>query len=104
MTEQDKPSGITQEETDEKSLLIPMYRVILHNDDVTPMDFVVTVLLRFFISVREKAYEIMMTAHREGAATVAVMPLERAEFKVTRAHDFIRAQDQPLTFSIEPCE
>lgn len=104
MNEQEKKSGGTQEETVEKQSLIPMYMVILHNDDVTPMDFVVTVLLRFFISDQEKAQEVMMTAHNEGQAIVAVMPLERAEFKVSRAHDYIRAQDQPLTFAIEPCE
>jgi ATP-dependent Clp protease adaptor protein ClpS len=104
VNEQEKKSGVTQEETVEKQSPIPMYMVILHNDDVTPMDFVVTVLLRFFISDQEKAQEVMMTAHNVGQAIVAVMPLERAEFKVSRAHDYVRAQDQPLTFTIEPCE
>lgn len=104
MSEQEKPSGITDEETVEKTALMPMYRIILHNDDETPMDFVMTVLLRFFISDQEEAREVMMTAHIEGQATAAIMPLERAEFKVSRAHDFIRSRVQPLTFSIEPCE
>jgi len=104
MNEQEKESGLTQEEVNEKTSLVPMYRVVLHNDDVTPMDFVVTVLLRFFISDTERAKEVMMAAHNDGQATAAIMPLERAEFKVMRAHTFIQAQSQQLTFTIEPCE
>jgi len=102
--EQEKPSSLTEDETSEKTSLVPMYRVVLHNDDVTPMDFVVTVLLRFFISDTDRAKEVMMAAHNDGRATAAIMPLERAEFKVTRAHTFIQAQNQQLTFTIEPCE
>lgn len=102
--EQEEVSPLAQEETNEKTSLVPMYRVILHNDDVTPMDFVMTALLRFFISDTERAKEVMMAAHNDGRATAAVMPFERAEFKVTQAHTFIRAQNQQLTFSIEPVE
>ena len=104
MKEQEKESGLVQEEANEKTSLLPMYRVVLHNDDVTPMDFVVTVLLRFFISDTDRAKEVMMAAHNEGRATAAIMPLERAEFKVMRAHAFIQAHNQQLTFTIEPCE
>jgi ATP-dependent Clp protease adaptor protein ClpS len=104
MKEQEKPASITQEEANEKTSLVPMYRVLLHNDEVTPMDFVVTTLLRFFISDTERAKEVMMSAHNDGLATAAVMPLERAEFKVMRAHNFIQAQNRQLTFTIESCE
>lgn len=81
---------------------VPPYRVILHNDDVTPMDFVVETLLRHFTSDRKHAVEVMMNAHNHGTALVAIMPLEHAEFKVERAHASARAQGFPLTFSIEP--
>ncbi|GMT42739.1 MAG: hypothetical protein IEMM0002_1150 [bacterium] len=83
---------------------MPMYRVILHNDEVTPMDFVVAALVRFFVSDEKKAEEIMMEAHEEGRATAAVMPFERAEFYVSRAQDYARINDYPLSFSIEPCD
>ena len=104
MEEQEKPSFLAEEETNAKTSLVPMYRVLLHNDDTTPMDFVVTTLLRFFLSDTERANEVMMTAHHDGQATAAIMPLERAEFKVLRAHTFIQAQNQQLTFTIESCE
>ena len=104
MEEQEKPSSLTEEEENAKTSLVPMYRVVLHNDDVTPMDFVVTTLLRFFISDTERAKEVMMAAHNDGQATAAIMPLERAEFKVMRAHTFIQAQNRQLTFTIEPLE
>ena len=97
-------SGRAQEETAEKTAIMPMYRVILHNDDITPMDFVIVTLLRFFVSRQERAREIMITAHTEGQAVVCVLPLEHAEFKVQRAHEYARAKQYPLTFAVEPCE
>jgi ATP-dependent Clp protease adaptor protein ClpS len=77
---------------------------MLHNDDVTPMDFVVDTLLRFFISERNLAMEIMLRAHNDGMAFVAVMPLEYAETKVQAAHSRARAHGFPLTFSIESAD
>ncbi|MBI3580750.1 MAG: ATP-dependent Clp protease adaptor ClpS [Nitrospinae bacterium] len=82
--------------------VVPPYKVVLHNDDVTPMDFVVDALKRFFIPDHDAALEIMRAAHREGSALVAVMPLEHAEFQVQSAHNYARANGFPLTFSIEP--
>ncbi len=101
MTIEDK-SGLPDKTAETDTILIPQYKIILHNDDVTPMDFVVMVLTRFFVSDGGKAKEIMRTAHQDGTAIVDTMPLERAEFKVERAHQFSRANSFPLTFSIEP--
>lgn len=84
-----------------KTSVVPPYRVILHNDDVTPMDFVADTLVRFFISDRHHAIEIMMRAHNDGMAIVAFMPLEYAESKVQGAHAHARANGYPLTFSVE---
>lgn len=81
--------------------VVPPYKIMLHNDDVTPMDFVVDTLKRFFITDQKLAADIMLAAHREGMALVAVMPLEHAEFKVQTAHNHARANGFPLTFSIE---
>lgn len=104
MTRWDKPSETVLEGTGQKGAVVPMYKVILHNDDATPMEFVVFALMRFFISDRNSAEAIMTEAHKEGRAMVAVMPFERAEFKVSRAHGYARANGFPLTFSIEPCD
>lgn len=84
--------------------VIPPYKVLLHNDEITPMDFVVETLQRFFLPDRERAMDVMATAHNQGVAVVAIMPLEHAEFKVEQAHDHARANGFPLTFSIEPAE
>jgi ATP-dependent Clp protease adaptor protein ClpS len=81
--------------------VIPPYKILLHNDDVTPMDFVVETLKRFFIPDHKLAVDVTMAAHREGLALVAVMALEHAEFKVQTAHNHARANGFPLTFTIE---
>lgn len=88
--------------TTERTRLAPLYRVLIHNDDVTPMDFVVAVLQRFFRKSTQEALEIMLTAHYQGVALVAVLPLEEAEFRVDQAHSHARTQKFPLTFTIEP--
>ncbi|MBI5177884.1 MAG: ATP-dependent Clp protease adaptor ClpS [Nitrospinae bacterium] len=93
---QDKPSAVAETE------VVPPYRVILHNDDTTPMDFVVDTLVRHFIPDHNRAVDVMMEAHREGRALAAVLPLEHAEFKVSQAHERARANGFPLTFTIEP--
>lgn len=88
----------------EEFSVIPPYRVLLHNDEVTPMDFVVETLQRFFLPEHARAVEVMAAAHDKGVAVVAIMPLEHAEFKVDQAHGHARANGFPLTFSIEPAE
>ncbi len=92
------------EETLGEVSVIPPYRVLLHNDDVTPMDYVVESLLRFFLNDQKRAVEVMMAAHHQGTALVAIMPLEYAEFKVQQAHDHARTAGFPLTYSIERAE
>ncbi len=82
--------------------LAPMYRVIIHNDEVTPMDFVVHVLMRYFKKEAADAVYIMQEAHEKGVALVDVMGLEEAEFRVDQVHAFARTAKYPLTFSIEP--
>jgi ATP-dependent Clp protease adaptor protein ClpS len=87
---------------EEKSRLAPRYRVLVHNDPVTTMEFVVKVLRSVFGLEQEQAFQVMMDAHRTGVALVAVLPLEQAEFKVERAHSMARAAKYPLTFTYEP--
>jgi ATP-dependent Clp protease adaptor protein ClpS len=82
--------------------LAPQCRVLIHNDDVTPMDFVVLTLLEVFKKNEADAIEIMLTAHNTGVALVAVLPLEEAELRVDQAHSKARTAKYPLTFTCEP--
>lgn len=96
------PGVETSPETTQEPSLAPLYRVLIHNDDVTPMGFVVDVLREFFQKDLVEAGEIMLTAHTTGVAHVATLPLEEAEFRVDRAHSKARAAKVPLTFTYEP--
>ncbi len=99
-----KPGTITQPDTVEKTQLCPMYRVLVHNDPITPMDFVVHVLREIFEKNVPESIAIMLEAHQSGVALVAVLPLEQAEFRVDQAHSLARTAKYPLTFTYEPEE
>lgn len=81
--------------------LEPPYRVLIHNDDVTPMDFVVQVLQSVFELLFERAEAVMLTAHQKGVAYVATYPKEEALSRVERAHGMARAEGYPLKFTVE---
>jgi ATP-dependent Clp protease adaptor protein ClpS len=81
-----------------------MHRVLIHNDDVTPMDFVLLVLRSIFSLDAMRAVEVMWEAHRTGVAHVVTEPLEKAEFHVQQARSLSRGRGWPLSFSIEPEE
>ncbi|EFO80045.1 ATP-dependent Clp protease adaptor protein ClpS [Oscillochloris trichoides DG-6] len=78
------------------------YRVIVENDDVTPMDFVVMVLRLFFGLALNDAMQVMLTAHHQGRALVTTMPFEEAKERVYSAHTVAREEGYPLTFYLEP--
>ncbi len=78
------------------------YRVIVENDDVTPMDFVVAVLRNIFGLPMARAISVMFTAHNEGRAHVTTLPFEEAQQRVYAAHSVARAAGYPLTFYLEP--
>jgi ATP-dependent Clp protease adaptor protein ClpS len=89
-------------ETKDVVRLAPQCRVLIHNDDVTPMDFVVMTLMEVFRKNEADAAEIMLTAHNTGVALVAVLPREEAELRIDQAHSKARAAKYPLTFTCEP--
>ncbi|MBX3470129.1 MAG: ATP-dependent Clp protease adaptor ClpS [Planctomycetes bacterium] len=80
----------------------PRYKVFVHNDDVTPMIFVVDVLRGIFGLDARRAAEVMLEAHTSGVAFVIALSLEQAEFRVDQAHSLARAARFPLTFTYEP--
>ena len=79
----------------------PLYKVMLLNDDFTPMEFVVHVLERFFGLNHAQAFEIMLTVHKKGLAVVGVFSHEIAETKVTQVMDFARRHQHPLQCTME---
>ena len=84
--------------------LEPMYRVIIHNDDVTPMDFVIHILERIFFVDNQAALMIMYTAHFNGTAYVQTLPKSEAQARIGRAHFAAGLEGYPLRFSMEPEE
>lgn len=79
----------------------PLYKVMLLNDDYTPMEFVVHVLERFFGMTHAQSFEIMLTVHKKGLAVVGVFSHEIAETKVTQVMDFARRHEHPLQCTME---
>ncbi len=79
----------------------PLYKVMLLNDDYTPMEFVVHVLERFFTINHQTSIEIMMTVHQKGAAVVGVFSHDIAETKVTQVMDLARKHEHPLQCTME---
>ena len=79
----------------------PLYKVLLLNDDYTPMEFVVHVLERFFGITHPQAVEIMLTVHQKGVAVVGVFSFEIAETKVTQVMDYARRNQHPLQCTME---
>lgn len=79
-----------------------MYKVLLLNDDFTPMDFVVLVLRRYFSKSEEEATKVMLDVHQKGAGVAGVYTLEMAEMKTMQVNQFARMNQHPLKCTVEP--
>ena len=104
----DEPDGPTRD--DETGIAVKarpktkrpsLYKVLMLNDDYTPMEFVVYVLERFFGMDHAQAFEVMLTVHNKGVAVVGVYPFEIAETKVTQVMDCARSNQHPLQCTME---
>lgn len=78
-----------------------MYKVILNNDDYTPMDFVVEVLKRFFRLDDEKANQVMLTVHYDGKGVCGIYTAEIAETKVAQVSEYAKKHQHPLLCTME---
>ena len=94
--------GVAVDEVKPKLRKPPLYRVILVNDDYTPMEFVVLVLQRFFHKGREEAVQIMLNVHTRGSGVCGVFTAEIAETKVRQVLSFSRDNKHPLQCTMEP--
>lgn len=79
----------------------PMYKVILLNDDYTPMDFVIIVLKKFYLKSPTEAEQIMLQVHTEGSGVAGVYSYEIAEAKVVQTNQFAKTHQHPLKCIME---
>lgn len=91
-----------REDTDQLEAIEPPCKIFIHNDDVTPFDFVIVVLQRFFGLNALQAEHVAYTAHTTGSAYVTTLPKSEAEKRVGQAHFAAGLEGYPLTFTIEP--
>ena len=92
-------------ELEEPKLKKPsLYRVILLNDDYTPMEFVIYVLQTFFSYDKEKATQIMLAVHTKGKGVCGIYTKEVAETKSNQINNFAKQNEHPLVSDIEPID
>lgn len=94
--------GLLLEEEKPKLKRPPLYKVVILNDDYTPMEFVVEILEHFFSMNREKATQIMLTIHTQGKAVVGIYPRDIAETKSHLVNLYAREHEHPLLSDVEP--
>lgn len=99
--EQPLPFPEIGEDLEEETTQGPLYRVIIHNDDVTPMNFVLLILESIFKLSTAHALQVMYTAHFHGQAYVQTLPKLEAQKRVGLAHTSARLHHYPLLFTLE---
>ena len=99
--ESHKDHGLALEESRPDVKLPPMYRVVLLNDDYTPMDFVVEILKVFFGMTHDRATQVMLQVHTKGKGVCGVYSYEIAETKVAQVNEYARQNEHPLKCTLE---
>jgi ATP-dependent Clp protease adaptor protein ClpS len=102
-TDRDEQSGVATIKK-EKLQAPRMYKVIMHNDDYTTMEFVILVLQKFFNKNSAEAHSIMLEVHTRGFGVCGIFTFEVAESKVAKVIKYARENGHPLKCSTEPCE
>lgn len=98
---EDGDSELALAEAEPETKQPPLYKVVLLNDDYTPMEFVVHVLETFFNMNREKATQVMLHVHTRGVGVCGVFTREIAETKVHQVNEYSRQSQHPLMCSME---
>ncbi len=99
--ERGQGSGLELEEARPRLKRPPLYKVVLRNDDYTPMEFVVEVLQSIFRMERSKATQIMLHVHTRGKGVAGVFTYEIAETKVAQVTEYARKHQHPLLCTLE---
>ena len=102
--DQDQGSSVAVATIEPKLKKPPLYRVVIFNDDYTPMEFVVYVLQTFFGIDRDKATQIMLAIHTHGKGVCGIFTKEVAETKSAQVNNFARENEHPLISEIEPVD
>ena len=102
--DQDSGSGLALQESKPELKRPPLFKVILINDDYTPMEFVVEVLETFFRMNREQATHVMLTVHTQGKGVCGVFTRDIAETKAAQVNQYARENEHPLLCEIEASE
>lgn len=97
----DRSAGVLEAPVEPKLKKPPLYKVVLLNDDYTPMEFVVEVLQMFFGMNREKATQVMLAVHTTGSATCGVYPRDIAETKSEQVNQYAQENHHPLVSTIQ---
>ena len=98
---EDSSGGLALEESRPELKRPPLFKVVLINDDYTPMDFVVEILIEVFKKDELTATQIMLNVHNLGKGICGVYPFEIAETKVARVHELAQLHEYPLQASME---
>ena len=99
-----RDTGVLEAPAEPKIKKPPLYRVILLNDDYTPMEFVVEVLQTFFGLDRERSTQVMLAVHTQGRATCGIFPRDIAETKSAQVNQYAQENQHPLISEIEAVE
>jgi ATP-dependent Clp protease adaptor protein ClpS len=97
-----QPAPTAEPQVRTRTEIAPNWKVIFHNDDVTTFEFVIAVLIRYFGHDPGQALALTREVHNTGAAVVAVLPFEDAEFKQEQVTSAARGAGYPLCVTIEP--
>lgn len=103
-TDHGRDDGLAVKEAKPKLKQPPLYRVILFNDDYTPMEFVVEILETFFMMDRSQATQIMLHVHTRGKGVCGVFSRDIAETKVDQVNHYSRQHQHPLLCDMEPAD
>ena len=99
--QQDSSGGLVLEEVKPKVKKPPLFKVVLLNDDYTPMEFVIEVLEIFFLMNREKATQVMLMVHTKGKGVCGIYTRGVAETKSTQVNEYARSYEHPLLCQVE---
>jgi len=95
------PGVVTEDETRKQTAYLPLYKVIMWDDNVTSQEFVIRMLVKIFEKDYHTAEKLMLEVHFTGASHVDTLPLEHAEFKVQQVHTAAAFENYPFKCSIE---
>ena len=102
--EEDADGGLALQESKPELKKPPLFKVVLMNDDYTPMEFVVEVLESFFRMNREQATHVMLTVHTQGKGVCGIFTRDIAETKAAQVNQYARESEHPLLCEVEALE